>query len=170
MSGLDLPELLCVLADDRHGLRVGEEVADVAGGARRVHRDSHRADPGEREIDERPLEAVSREQRYVVALAHAAREEPVRVVADALVGLLPRDLMPTLVGLDEVGGTRSLGSDRVEPELRDRAPAGLRRGRDTRLEPSRSRLSLATRGILRSSANLAGPTPGFPLALPCNTL
>ena len=126
---LDLRELLGVLADDRDRLGVREEVADVLRRARRVDRDPDRADPGEREVDERPLEAVAREQRDVVALPHAAREQPVRVRADALVGLRPRDLAPAVVRLGEVCGRRAARRDGVAPELRDRAPGCAGDGR-----------------------------------------
>ena len=70
----DFRELLGVLADDPDRLRVGEEVADVARRAGRVHGDPHRADLREREVEERPVEAVAREQRKAVALADAAGE------------------------------------------------------------------------------------------------
>ena len=124
---LHLRELLGVLADDRDRLRVLEEVSDVLRRARRVHRDPDGPDPRERKVDERPLETVAREERDVVALPHAAREQPVPVCADALVGLRPRDLAPAVVRLCEVCGRRAPGRDAVAPQLRDRPRAGCRR-------------------------------------------
>ena len=118
---LDLGELGCVLAHHADGLRMGEQVADVALGARGVDRDDDRADLGEREVEQRPVEAVLGEEAHRIALAHAAGEKAVRVVADALVRLRPAHLAPAAFAvLDEVCGRRPPGSDRVPPEAGDR--------------------------------------------------
>ena len=134
---LDLGQLLRVLAHDPDSFRVREQVADVVGRARGVDGDSDCADVREGEVDERPLEAVSREEREVVALAHAPGEEAVRVVADSLVGLRPAHFTPAAVVLDQVGGCLPPGRDGVAPQAGDRpALAGgtrrLGRGRGLR--------------------------------------
>src|SRR5262245_12565541 len=124
-----------------------QEVAHVTGRARCVHRDPDRADPREREVDERPFQAVAREQRDVVALAYAAREEPVRILDHALVRLFPGDLLPPVGGLDQVRGVRAPCRDCIDPELRDRTPTGFRRGLDTHLDRLGHCLSLAGEGF-----------------------
>ena len=159
-GGLDLRELLGVLADDADGLRVCEEVLDVARRARGVDGDTNGADLREREVDEGPVEAVPREQREVVALPHSARQEPVRVGAHALVRLRPRDLGPSVVRLDEV--RRALAARPRRRRARAaRWSGGAATGRaSTRLRPSRSRSELSTdsRGIRSSSAKLTTPS------------
>ena len=65
---------------------------------------------------------VVREDRERVALAHAEREQAVRVALDALGRLGPRDLVPVVAVLDEVGRRPAAPArDRVAPEPRDRA-------------------------------------------------
>ena len=149
-DGLDLRELLGVLADDGDRLGVREQVADVLGRARRIDRDPDRSDSGEREVDERPLEAVPREQRHVVALAHAAAEQAVGIRPNALVRLRPRDVAPAVVSLGQVRRRRAARRDGVVPELRDRAPgcAG-NRGFRGRLRPSPSHSELSPEGVRR---------------------
>ena len=63
-----------------------------------------RADVGEREVEQRPLERRPREDRERVALADAAREQPVGESLDALGGLGPGHVVPVVVVLDEVRG------------------------------------------------------------------
>ena len=91
---LDLRELGSVLADDPDRFGVREEVADVAGGVVRVDGDPDGADLREREVDERPVEAVLGEDRERVALADAAGEQPVRIGAHELVRIAPGHLAP----------------------------------------------------------------------------
>ena len=127
---LDLRELRGVLADDPDRLGVREEIADVTCGVVGVDRDPDGADLRQREIDERPVEAVLGEDSERVALAHAAGEEPVRVGAHELVRIAPGHLAPAaaLRVLDEVGRCLPLGGYGVSPEARDRAaPAGRTR-------------------------------------------
>ena len=74
-------------------------------------RDADGADLRQREVDQRPVEAVLSQDRERVTLRDAAREEPVRVGADELVGVAPGDLAPTLaVVLDEVGRGRAVAA------------------------------------------------------------
>jgi hypothetical protein len=135
-DGLDLGQLLLVLADDAHRLGVRQQIADVLRRARRVDRDADGADAGEREVEEGPLEAVPRQQGERVSLPDTPREEPVGVCAHELVGLAPRDPAPVFSVLDEVSRALRAGRHGVLPEPRDRAPSAGR----TRLRSRRCRL------------------------------
>ena len=145
---LDLRQLLRVLADDPDCLRVLEEIRHVLRGAVRVHRDRDRADLGEREVHERPVEAVLSQDRERVALGHPAREQPVRVRADELVGIVPRDLAPPLaVVLDEVRRVLATGRDRIPPQPRDRPPLARRLRRRSRSGCLRHQLGAYSEGF-----------------------
>ena len=143
---LDLGQLGRVLADDRNCLGVRQQIAHVACRAGGVHGDSDCADLREREVDERPVEAVSCEEGDGVASPHAPGEEAVRVRPHALVGLRPRHLPPTgIVRLREVGRRPPVAHDRIAPQSRDRARLVARRSRPRGLRGLRHPLSLDER-------------------------
>ena len=161
---LDLRELLGVLAEDPHSLGVLDHVGDVLRGAVGVHRDAYRSDLREREVHERPVEAVLREDRERVAFRDPACEQPVRVPAHQLVGVLPRDLAPPFLAvvLDEIRRRGTPGGDGVAPETRDRPPAARWRGLRRRRRSLRHPLILL-RGVRRRAANSLFPiVPGGP--------
>ena len=143
---LDLRELARVLADDRHRLGVRQQIPHVACGAGGVHGNADRADLREREVDERPVEAVSREEGDVVAFPHPPGEEPVRVRPHAVVGVRPRNLIPAaLVRLREVGRPLPVRRDCIAPQPRDSARLVARRSRPRSLRGLRHPLSLDER-------------------------
>ena len=157
----DLGELLGVLADDPDRFGVRQEVSDVARRARGVHGDADGTDVREREVEERPVEAVAGQERDVVALAHAAREEAVRVRAHALVGVGPRHLatspLPTRRGRRGPRARLRPTAARAARSYGDPRSRVASRGR---LRPSRSRSELRCsrrKGFGQSRAKLAGP-------------
>ena len=111
-SLLDLGPLGIVLAEDAHRLRVLEHVVHVLRRRVRVDRGPDRADVGQREVEQRPLERVAGEDAEGVALADASREEAVREVLDALRRLGPGHLPPAGVLLDQIGDARVLAPRR----------------------------------------------------------
>ena len=86
----------------------------------RVDRGADRADVREREVEERPLERVRRQDPEDVALPDPAGEQAVREELDALGRLGPGDLAPAV---RQRRGRRApvLRADGVPPEARDRA-------------------------------------------------
>ena len=168
--GLDLRQLLGVLADDPDGLGVREEVTHVTGRARRVDRDAHRADPREREIEERPVEAVAREQRERVSLANAAGEQTVGIRAHPLLGLVPRDLSPAVLVLDEIRGRRARRGNGVAPQPRDRAMCLVWRGYGGGFGGLGHSSELRRRkGLRRMRRMLLVPNPDVDTLLPMRT-
>ena len=99
---LDLRELVGVPQTTPTASECSRRYADVARRAVRVDRDADRADVREREVHERPVEVVLREDPERVALADAACEQAVRVGPDALVRFRPRDFPPAVARLGEV--------------------------------------------------------------------
>src|SRR5438552_4027151 len=116
-----LRPLLLVLDEHADGLRVLEDVQDVAGRARRVDRRADGADERQREVEQRPLEARPAEQRERLAPADAEGQQPVRELLDGPSRLRPRNLAPVALDLVEVGRVAAALGDRVPPEVRDRA-------------------------------------------------
>ena len=124
---VELRELLRVLDEHADRLRVVEDVLAVLGGAVRVDRGADGADVGEREVEERPLEARLPEDPEGVALPDAERQEPVGELLDGGRGLGPGDRLPALAALDEVRRAAPPRRDRVLPEPRNRARLGALR-------------------------------------------
>ena len=118
---LDLRALGLVLAEHADRLRVPEDVAGVLRRAVRVDRGADRADRAEREVEERPLDAARAQDREGVALADAERQQPVGVALDPLRRLGPRQRLPLVAVLDQVGRRRPPGCRSVAPEPLDRS-------------------------------------------------
>ena len=139
----DLRPLRLVLDQHADRVRVLEHVAAVLRRAVRVDRRADRPDPRQRVVEERPLEARLGQDPERVALAHAQRQQAVRELLDGAAGLVPRDLLPAVGSLDEVGG-----------------PAcGPQPSRRARARPIvRTALSLRRKGTRSAAANLRGPT------------
>ena len=139
----DLGPLLFVLDEHADRVRVLEDVAAVLRRAVRVDRRADRADPCQREVEERPLERRLREDPERVALAHAARQQAVRDLVHRARRLAPADLAPAVGALDEVRRIRPRRLDRFAPELTDRSAHDL---------------SLFREGMHAEAAKLPGPT------------
>jgi hypothetical protein len=118
---VELRELLVVLDEHTDRLRVVEDVLAVLRGAVRVDRGADGTHVRKSEVEERPLEARLAEDPERVALADTESQKAVRELLDCGRRLRPRDRVPAVVALDEVGGLRPLRRDRVLPQPRDRA-------------------------------------------------
>src|ERR687892_2182447 len=103
------------------------DVLAVLGSAVRIDPDADRTDESERVVEQRPLEVGLREDRERVALLYSEREQPVGELVDHGSRLLPGDLFPPALLLDEVRRACPIRCDRVEPEAGDRllAAAGF---------------------------------------------
>src|SRR5262249_37406718 len=110
-----------VLDEHADRLRVLEHVGCLPGRAARIDGRRDRADAGESEVEERPLEARAADDPEGIALADPAGQQAVRELIDRLCGLVPGNLAPApWLGLDEVGGACAVRADRVTPEPRNR--------------------------------------------------
>ena len=120
---LDPVDLLAQIGVDQAAdrVRVLEDVRALGRRVRRVDRSRDRADVREREVEERPFEAVASEDAERVALLDPDREQPVRELLHDPVGLVPRDLPPAVLILDEVRGVLAVLGDCLVPERPDRA-------------------------------------------------
>ena len=98
---VDALQVGLLLADD--GLRAGvrQDVYDVVGRARRVHRYDHRAEPEERPVAEGPLEGRAPENRDAIAFLDAQRGEAGGRRRYELVGLGKRDRRPLALALEQ---------------------------------------------------------------------
>ena len=88
---LDAPDELGA-EDEEGGVREVDAVPDLVGGVAEVERDRERARAEDAEVDREPLEAVHEEDRDLVALLHAAREQEVGEAVGLLLELRPGDL------------------------------------------------------------------------------
>ena len=92
------------VAHDERGLDLIEEADELVDRAPGVHREHHRAEPGEAEPGEDLRGKVAADDEDDVALAHPVAHEPGRGVADELLRLGEREL---LVATDEPRSIRS---------------------------------------------------------------
>ena len=127
----DLCGLLLVLDQDAYGLGVPEDVGAVVRGGVRVDGGGDRAYEGEREVEERPLEARRAEDSDRVALADAERQQSVRQLLHPTRRIRPRHPVPDSVLLDQVGRIGMLCGHGVAPQPPDR-PRLLLHGRSVR--------------------------------------
>src|SRR2546429_208571 len=88
-NGDELPGLLLVLGEGEHSLAVVEDVFALLCGARGIEADDDGADRHYRQVEQDPVEPGAGEDRHAIAVAHAAREQPLGEHRDALRGLVP---------------------------------------------------------------------------------
>src|SRR6186997_526059 len=138
----DLRALVLVLDQDPDRVRVLQHVAAVARRAVRVDRRPDRADPPQRVVEQGPLEVRLREDPEGVALADSECEQPVGDLLDCHGRLVPRDLLPAGLALDQVRGVLASPRGRVAPQAPDRP----------------HELSLRWEGKRGVTAKLPGPT------------
>ena len=101
---------------DAHGLELLALLLVLAGCVRGVEADDDRADRHDRPVEQDPLEPRPREDGHDVATTHAAGEERLPERIDPRRRLGPRDVVPAVFPLLEVGGRRPPLRDRVRPE------------------------------------------------------
>jgi hypothetical protein len=116
----DLCALVIVLDEDPDRVRMLQHVAAVARRAVCVDRRPDRADPPQRVVEQRPLEVRLREDPEGVALADSEREQPVGDLLDRLGRLLPGDLLPAVLALDQVRRVLAPRRGRIAPQPPDR--------------------------------------------------
>ena len=108
--------------DQKQGRRVRllEHVGELAGAIRGIHRDEHRPDLGDRELEEDPLRPVGRPHRDVIALLDAETEQAFRelIAADEHVAIGPAH---AVVGKDQRLAITRAVRDAIE-EIADRDP------------------------------------------------
>ena len=90
---------------ERLGIRQVQAVLDLVRRVAEVERHGHAARLEDAKVNRQPLKAVHKQDRDLVALLIAAREEEVREAVRLLVELLPRQLLavsPVWNGLDKI--------------------------------------------------------------------
>jgi len=103
-DGFDLRPLLPVGADDDHGVRIIDDVADLFRNERRVDGNGHGSPRQGREIRHDPFGPVLGNDGQLVAVPQAQRPEPQRQMPDR-VAEFPRgqrDVRPVLLGKHEI--------------------------------------------------------------------
>ena len=144
-DGDEFPRLLLVLGKGEHRLGVGQHVLALLRRARRVEADDDGADRHHRPVEQDPLEPRARQHRHAIALANAARQQPMRERVDPFGRLVPRHRPPAVVLLLEICGPVGRAADDVAPELRRCAHVRIvelaLRAKSCALRPGRERNS-----------------------------
>ncbi len=113
--------VLLLLDDDRDGLGVGEDPADLVGGAGLVDRDGDEAGGPHREVDQRPLEAGAGQDRHVRPGSRPAATKPFAMartrarVSAAVIGVQVSPCRSARIGRSGVSRARSVSRRAAEP-------------------------------------------------------
>ena len=122
----DLGQLLGVLADDGHGLRVAHDPGALLGGVGLVDRHHDAAGGGDGEVDVRPLGPGVGEDADAVAGRDAEIDEAAADLGDDRADLGEGDVVPRAIVLVAHGDGVGMDLGRAGGEISDRLRAGRR--------------------------------------------